>query len=231
MSWTKPHAELLMRILALDFSSSQRSFAVVRPFAGTEPAFQSEVVQAGGRSTKAFSMIERALSEARLEREAIECIAVGLGPGSYTGIRAAIALAQGWELARGIKLLGLGTVEVLAAQAQADGLRGQVLVVVDAQRGEFYCSTWELSEMERMESEPLRIVSRAEIEARLAAGSVVRGPDLKRAFPHVRELFPSARTLGQLALGRTDFVRGEDLTPVYLRETTFVKAPPPRQLK
>jgi len=36
-----------------------------------------------------------ALKQAGLEREAIDCIAVGLGPGSYTGIRSAIALAQG----------------------------------------------------------------------------------------------------------------------------------------
>jgi len=219
-----------MKILALDFSSSQRSVAVVQPLSGTEPVFQSEIVEAGGRSTKAFGMIERSLSEARIERDEIECIAVGLGPGSYTGIRAAIALAQGWQLAREIKLLGIATVEVLASQAWADGLRGSVYLVVDAQRDEFYCSTWHLSDAGRTESEPLRIVSREEIDSRLAAGGVVRGPDLKRAFPQVRELFPSARSLGQLALERSDFVPGEQLVPVYLRETTFVKAPPPRPL-
>ena len=52
-------------------------------------------------------MIESALAEAKIEREQIEVIAVGLGPGSYTGIRAAISVAQGWQLARGVKLLGV----------------------------------------------------------------------------------------------------------------------------
>ena len=59
-------------------------------------------------------------------------IAVGLGPGSYTGIRAAIAVAQGWQLARGIKLLGINSVECLAAQAQAGKIFGRVNVVIDA---------------------------------------------------------------------------------------------------
>jgi tRNA threonylcarbamoyl adenosine modification protein YeaZ len=220
-----------MKILALDFSSSQRSVAVVQPLSGAEPVFQSEIIEAGGRSTKAFSMIERALCEARLDREAIECIAVGLGPGSYTGIRAAIALAQGWQLARDVKVLGISTVDVLGAQAQADGLRGQVHIVVDAQRGEFYCSTWDLSDAERVETAPLCIVKREEVETRIATEEPVIGPDLKRVFPEVRETFPSALALGNRALGRADFVPGEHLKPVYLRETTFVKAPPPRPLK
>ncbi len=43
-------------------------------------------------------------------------------------------------------------------------------------------------------------------------------------------VFPRAATLGQLAAGRADFVSGEKLEPIYLRETKFVKAPPPRVL-
>ena len=72
-------------------------------------------------------------------------IAVGLGPGSYTGIRAAIAMAQGWQLARGVKLLGVSSAEALAAQAQAENIFGRVNLVIDAQRGEFYLATWEIS--------------------------------------------------------------------------------------
>lgn len=219
-----------MKLLALEFSTAQRSVAVVQPLTGAGIAFHSEVTEAGGRSTMAFGMIERALAEARMEREAIECVAVGLGPGSYTGIRAAISLAQGWQVSRDIKVLGISTVEVLAAQLQADGVRGATHIVVDAQRGEFYSSTWGFSETACSETVPLSIVERGQIEARLTAGEPVFGPDLKRAFPGAREVFPSARMLGCLALDRTDFVRGEQLEPVYLRKTSFLKAPPPRKL-
>jgi tRNA threonylcarbamoyl adenosine modification protein YeaZ len=65
-------------------------------------------------------LVEEALRQARCEREEIETIAVGLGPGSYTGIRGAIALAQGWQLGRGVNVIGLSSVECLAAGAEQE---------------------------------------------------------------------------------------------------------------
>ncbi len=60
----------------------------------------------------------------------------GWGRVSYAGIRVALAIAQGWQLATGVKLLGVGSVECVAAQAQLEKLFGRVNVVIDAQRGE-----------------------------------------------------------------------------------------------
>jgi len=61
----------------------------------------AEQAEAAGQDVPPLRLVERALAEAKVERGQIECVAVGLGPGSYTGIRGAIALAQGWQLARG----------------------------------------------------------------------------------------------------------------------------------
>jgi tRNA threonylcarbamoyladenosine biosynthesis protein TsaB len=209
-----------MTILALEFSSDRRSVALAR--AGIVLSAATE--QTGGRVTRAFGLIEKVLLEGKVSREAIEVIAVGLGPGSYTGIRAAIAVAQGWQLARGIKLLGVGSIEALAAQAQAEEIFGRVNVVVDAQRGEFYLGAWEISADKRVESGPLRIVTAAEITARAGAGEVFIGPTAARV------MYPGAAMLARLAEGREDYVPGERLQPIYLREATFVKAPKPRQL-
>lgn len=206
-----------MTILALEFSSEQRSVALAR--GGVVLAGASET---GGRNTKAFALIEKVLATAKMAREEIETIAVGLGPGSYTGIRAAIAVAQGWQLARGVKLLGISSAECLAAQAQAANFFGRVNVAIDAQRGEFYLATWEISAAERREVTPLKIVPAAEIEARMAAGEICVGPEVKKL------LFPQASMLAGLAALRGDFLAGEDLSPIYLRETTFVKAAPVR---
>src|ERR1043165_8201025 len=118
-----------MKILALEFSSPQRSVAVVS---------KDEFHESLSGSNESFTMIEEALRDAKLEREQIECIVVGHGLGSYTGIRAEISIAQGWQLARPIKLLGISSAECIAAQAQAEGLSGRVNVTVDAQREEFY---------------------------------------------------------------------------------------------
>jgi tRNA threonylcarbamoyl adenosine modification protein YeaZ len=214
-----------MMILALEFSSSQRSVAVAR--AGRVLAETSET---GGRGTNAFGMIEKVLAAAKIGRAEIECLAVGLGPGSYTGIRVALSIAQGWQLATGVKLLGIGSAECLAAQAQAEKIFGRVNVVIDAQRGEFYLATYEISAAGVKEVAPLKIVAAVEIEARVGAGEILTGPEATRWFPAGKILFPQATMLATLAAQRTGFVAGEKLEPVYLRETNFVKAPPRRTM-
>jgi tRNA threonylcarbamoyladenosine biosynthesis protein TsaB len=210
-----------MKILALEFSSETRSVALV------ESGFVTgRAAQTGGRQTRAFALIDAALREAGWEREAIECIAVGLGPGSYSGIRAAIALAQGWQFARRVQVLGVRTVECLAAQAHNEGARGTVHFLIDAQRGEFYCARAELAEAApRVES--LRIIGLEEARA-LSAGRLVVEPALLQQFPKARALCPDAAALGKLASARSEFVSAEKLEPIYLRPTCFVKAPPPR---
>lgn len=242
-----------MKILALEFSSPQRSVAVVESSERT-PISLSEVIESNAVGGRAVGMIAEALSQAGLEREKIEVVVVGLGPGSYVGIRSAIALAQGWQLASGlgvpsrmqdgqsgrkvsteqprqsggVKLLGLSSAECLAAQAHADGLRGRLQVVIDAQRNEFYLAGYDLGSSGWREIEPLRLATQAEVEAHRAGDEAVLGPEVARRFPGSRVMFPRAAILAQLALTRTDFVSSEKLAPIYLRETSFVKAPPPR---
>jgi tRNA threonylcarbamoyladenosine biosynthesis protein TsaB len=209
-----------MTILALEFSSPQRSVAVAR--AGNVLA---EAAETGGRNTAAFGMIEKVLAEAKIGREQIDALCIGLGPGSYTGIRSAISIAQGWQLARKIKLLGASSVEAVAAQAQAEKIFGRVGVVIDAQRGEFYLATHEVSGDGWKETGALRIVTLAEVKLRADAGEILTGPEAANWFPDGRTIFPRAAVLAKLAASRNDFVAGEKLEPVYLRETNFVKVP------
>ncbi|HMP81925.1 MAG TPA: tRNA (adenosine(37)-N6)-threonylcarbamoyltransferase complex dimerization subunit type 1 TsaB [Verrucomicrobiota bacterium] len=212
-----------MKILALDFSSAQRSVAVAEG-----GRVLSEIIETGGRGTNAIDMMDSALREAKLEREQVECLAIGLGPGSYTGIRAAISVAQGWQLARNIKLLGLSSAECLATQAWRDGLTGRVNVVIDAQRGEIYIAGYEISPAGFNETQPLRLTSPGDVAATEMTGAQFIGPEVTRWFASGRIVFPRAATLAEQAVRRTDFVAGEQLEPIYLRETAFVKAPPPR---
>jgi tRNA threonylcarbamoyl adenosine modification protein YeaZ len=177
-----------------------------------------------------FALIEAALQESSTEREEIECLAVGIGPGSYTGLRGAIALAQGWQLARGIQLSGISSAECIAADAASLGMVGRVSVVIDAQRGEFYLATYELIDNTFHEREPLRLAKPEEVRNSAAAGSLVIGPEVQRWFPNGTEVNPTAPTLGRLALQRAHFQEGFKIEPIYLRETTFIKAPPPRVL-
>ena len=83
---------------------------------GASAVLLGRAAETGGR--RAIGLVEEALRQAGCEREDMETIAVGLGPGSYTGIRGAIALAQGWQLGRGVNVLGISSVECLAAGAE-----------------------------------------------------------------------------------------------------------------
>jgi len=219
-----------MKILAVEFSSPQRSVAVVQSQGQkTLECESTEIIETGARANLAFDMIVQALQQARLEREQVDCLAVGLGPGSYTGIRAAIALAQGWQLARDVKLLGISSVEAIAAQAMAEGFAGRLTVIIDAQRDEFYLASFDLKSERQLEIEPLRLATLAEVQLRQNTGELLVGPEVTEWFPNSRLIFPRASMIGRLALGRMDFVSGEALKPIYLRETQFVKAPPARK--
>lgn len=191
---------------------------------------EHEVVETGSQSSKPFAMIEQVLKLARVEREQIDGLAVGLGPGSYTGIRACIALAQGWQLGLEVNLYGLSSAECLAAQTQAEGRTGRIAVVVDAQRGEFYLANYELTSGGWREVQPLRLVSQTTVSDCQKEGALLVGPEVLNWFPRGRTTFPRAATLGKLALTRDGAISGEKLEPIYLRATSFVKAPAPRVL-
>lgn len=202
-----------MTILALEFSSWQRSVAVARG-----GSVLNEAIETGGRGTAAFDLIERALAGPKMEREEIQTIAVGLGPGSYTGIRAAIAIAEGWKIASGVSVTGVSSVAASVSMAQAEKVFGPVSVVVNAQREEFYCAAYDITETGWTEVASLKILSRAAV-LEVSQGRLIIGPEAEK-FPDGRVVFPSASAVAKLAAGRPSEDR---LEPIYLRETTFVK--------
>jgi len=206
-----------MTILALEFSSDTRSVALLRDGA------MFEAVETVGRSTAAFRMIETVLAQAKTEREQVDVIAVGLGPGSYTGIRAAIAIAEGWTLARPVWLVGISSALAIAVQAQAEKNFGQVDVIIDAQRGEVYRAGYEISDTSLTEIEPLKIDS----PGQALAGRCAVGPQVTKWYSSGKVVVPKASTIATLA-GKIGAGADAKLEPIYLRETTFVKAPPPR---
>jgi tRNA threonylcarbamoyl adenosine modification protein YeaZ len=211
-----------MTILALEFSTEQRSVAL-RHAGGVAGA------SCASRAVGGLTLVEQCLQRAGLGPEAVTCVAVGLGPGSYTGVRSAIALAQGWQLARAVNVLGVSTVECLAWQAHQAGWRGRVTFALDAQRDEFYLAGYELDNASPHVVEPLRLAGQEELQQRARGGELLAGPEIHRWFPAGRLLVPEAAMLAALAARRNDFVPAEQLEPVYLRAVNFVKAPPPRR--
>ena len=210
-----------MKTLAIEFSTHWRSIAAAE---GTEVRATTEVSET--RETPALGMVQRVLDGAGWERGAVERLVIGLGPGSYTGIRGALSLAQGWKLARPVELVGISSAAVLAEEARRSGWLGEVNIAIDAQRGEYYLAVYRVQAGGWEETEPLRIVSGEVIREKIATGHTVAGPGLAERFPGARQLVPSATSLALLA--EKPAVHQATFEPIYLREVAFVKAPLPR---
>jgi tRNA threonylcarbamoyladenosine biosynthesis protein TsaB len=85
------------------------------------------------------------LQSAGIGWEGIDRIAVGTGPGTFTGLRIGIATARALARGRGIPLVGISTLQSLAAAALADPNASRVevvLAVLDARRGEVFAAGW-----------------------------------------------------------------------------------------
>jgi tRNA threonylcarbamoyl adenosine modification protein YeaZ len=212
-----------MKILALEFSSSVRGVAI-----SIDGALRGQAEERGGRSTHVFGLIDGALRESGLNREEIECIAVGTGPGSYAGIRTAIAIAQGWQLALGINLLGISSADSLAAHVTERGAEKNFYVGIDTQREEMYLARYEVTASDTRMVAPFHRADEGDWE-RIAAGEACYRPDLLETEERgMIALPPPAAALARLASGRSDFIAGFTMEPIYLRRAEFVKAPPPK---
>jgi tRNA threonylcarbamoyl adenosine modification protein YeaZ len=211
-----------MKILALEFSSSRRSVAILEYAAGAATVLAHKTTSQAAGCT-GLSLIDEALSCAGIGPREIGMIALGLGPGSYTGIRSSIAIAQGWKLAHDVILRGISSADVLARQAARIGKTGALSIIIDAQRGEFYRADYALEAGHPhgfRQTAPLAIVPASSLDPELATV----GPDIKQvAF--CTELFPDAISLGELALKHEEQNDcPESLEPIYLRPIAFVKA-------
>lgn len=210
-----------MIILAFECSSHRRSVAIAR-----NGRITAEAEISAGTGAPLLATIDQVLSASGTLREAVDTITVGLGPGSYTGIRASIALASGWQIATGSRLLGVSSVLACAHRCRELGIHGNIAIVVDAQRNELYLEQFEVSPHQVVSIKPLMIVGRETLPGLESSGVRVVGPGLGALGIPGRELEPGASAIAQLTLDNSPAL-SEHIEPIYLRETSFVKAPAP----
>jgi len=194
-----------MITLAIETSSHQGSVALLRD---GEVLFNEICGTGRSHSSLLFGTLERALSLGKPDR-----IVVGLGPGSYAGVRIALSAATGLALATGAELVG-----GCSSAALADG---EYAVVGDARRGGF--SFTRVRDGECAEG-PL-LVSPMELAERVTAcGLPVYTSETVPAAAEVR--YPEAVRLARLPAWEA---HGE-LEPIYLREPhiTTPRSSPPR---
>lgn len=128
-----------MNVLALDTASQATAVAVAGP--GEESLGAWEAVDAHGRprhSERVLGLAAELLERAGVGWCELDLVAVGVGPGTYTGLRIGIATARGLALSAGARLVGVGTLRALVAGAPDEN----AVAVLEAGRGEVFAGAW-----------------------------------------------------------------------------------------
>jgi len=128
-----------MRILALDASTEMCAVAL-----GGDEGFVERSEVAGQRHSELLlPMIGAVLAEAGIGIGALDGIAFGSGPGSFTGLRIACGVAQGLALGAGLPVIGVPTLAAMAETARlCDGSR-RIIAALDARMHEVYVAAYE----------------------------------------------------------------------------------------
>jgi tRNA threonylcarbamoyladenosine biosynthesis protein TsaB len=143
-----------MNLLAIETATDTVGAALVRHDGGA-----TERVHVGGRqhAERLVPMIEEVCAAAGCPLDDVDAVAVDVGPGLFTGLRVGVATAKALAQARGLGIIGLGSLDVLAAAAAGRALAAgldrveMVVPMVDARRGEVFTAAYR---MEKVRSVP-----------------------------------------------------------------------------
>jgi tRNA threonylcarbamoyladenosine biosynthesis protein TsaB len=209
-----------MHILALDTSTDICSVAVLKD--GEVLGERSQRVRTGHSGT-ILNLIDDVLGSSGFNKNDINLIATGLGPGSFTGIRIGIATAKGLATALNCEIRGVITLDAVAANAPETEMH--IMPVLDARKGEIFCALYdknrhrlspqvniEPSQVKDMISSPTLFTGNAialyDEAFRSSLGSLYQAAD-KDVW------YPRAAIVGRLAQN-PDFALS-DINPVYIR--------------
>ncbi len=219
-------------ILALETATMCGSVALV---AGRKCLAEFSLQTGETHSRRLLSAVDWLLQEPGIEKIAIDAVAVSLGPGSFTGLRIGLSTAKGFAMAADAKLIGVGTLDGMAAQFYG---AGDILIcpVLDARKKEVYCGFYKCDNegMPRVQNECLVISPDSLCEminepVLMTGDGVTVYGDLfrerlagKLKIAPAGSSFPRAATIGMLAVEKMlagDFLDPVTAEPVYIRKS------------
>ena len=181
-----------------------------------------EIAALERRAGNRHSELALPMLEQLLKGSSIEAVAFGAGPGAFTGLRIACALAQGLAFARSLPVIGISTLEALAQESGA----ARVVACIDARMSEVYYAALEKRagrwhEVVAAQCVAPKSAPRPPGEGWVGCGNgfaVYGNMGMSRVFP---DLHPTALAVAQLAAPRLAAGEGVDAAqalPVYLRD-------------
>lgn len=218
----------MARILLVETSTSLLSAGIAED--GRLTAYlESDEPRMQAALTAVF--VDRLLKENRLRMKDFDAVAVSKGPGSYTGLRVGVSTAKGLCFGAGIPLIGLGTLDILVAQAASasEGARytyRYVIPMIDARRMEVYAAVF-TPDGRQLTPTRATVVGPDSFAEYLAEGPVLLIGDgaakCGEVLPaaHVQQCCPKASAMAALAEAAYNEKRFEDLAyfePFYLKD-------------
>lgn len=215
-----------MNILALETSMGACSAAVLVGRSDVQTLSARQELMERGHAEALMPMVAAVMAEAELAFSDLDVIAATTGPGSFTGVRIAIAAARGLALVTKAKLFGTDSLTVMARIARRSGIAADApfAVAVDARRGMLYLGVYD-GAGQKLEG-PLLLSPEAAAatlprDLHMAAGggalllAAAAQPHGHRIEAKLPALQPDAAALAEIALesGETTPV----LRPLYLR--------------
>jgi len=206
-------------LLALDTATSRTSVALLD---GTKTVLELSGDGATSHGDVLPQLAEQVLKE--ISSKELNMIAVGIGPGPFTGLRVGIAFANSMAWALGINAIGVCTLDALAHDylSRNPDHVGHFAVATDARRKEVYWARYE-SDGSR-QGEP--IVAQA-IDLSLDLLNLPTAGSGAALYPqhflnHIEPIYPTASAIGQLGLAKVE--RGDPIStePLYLRRPDAV---------
>jgi tRNA threonylcarbamoyladenosine biosynthesis protein TsaB len=153
-----------VRVLGIETSSRRGTVALLE--AG-HVIVSAATDAPGGHAPHLLGLVDQVLTAAGWSKTALDRIAVGVGPGSFTGIRVGIALAQGIALGLARPVVGVGSLRAMSLAAPA-GVLGARCAFIDARRDEVFGAEYDEVGNERRGPQAIR---REEVRAWLTAAT------------------------------------------------------------
>jgi tRNA threonylcarbamoyladenosine biosynthesis protein TsaB len=190
---------------------------------------------ARGASDRLLEVIQELLAEAGFGLQQLDLLAVGRGPGGFTGVRLGISIAQGLGYSTGLPVVAVSTLRAVAQdalqrdRAACERMGGRILVCQDARMGEVYCGvcTAQYGVVSSAGTEYLAKPADVVVpDTWMVDGYVVCGsmPPVSALQARSESARPSASAVAQLAAhdGPGAAVAAANVQPVYLRNNVAV---------
>lgn len=172
------------------------------------------------------------MKESKLTFDQLDAVAVGKGPGSYTGLRIGVSAAKGLCFSNDLPLISINSLEVLAHSCKASS--GYIIPMIDARRMEVYCSVFNAGKELVSETEA-KIIDETSFQSYLEQGTVTFLGDgaekCKTILQHknasfIDDHFPSAKDMIQLTYAKykkNDVENVAYFEPFYLKDFVVTK--------